>query len=91
MCGTGAQVPEVRACAPCRSRGGAPSAQWRPPSARVAAHLQEWILADPPILGSDVVVVASGCGGFELSEGTPTYDQLDVLAIHSRKTSGATP
>lgn len=44
-------------------------------------HLQEWILANPQILGGDLMVVSSEYDGFESSEGTPIYDRLDVLAI----------
>ena len=44
-------------------------------------HLQEWILANPAILGKDLMVVSSEYDGFESSEGTPIYDRLDVLAI----------
>jgi hypothetical protein len=44
-------------------------------------HLQEWILANPQILGGDLMVVSSEYDGFESSGGTPIYDRLDVLAI----------
>ncbi len=44
-------------------------------------HLQEWILANPQILGGDLMVVSSEYDGFESSVGTPIYDRLDVLAI----------
>lgn len=44
-------------------------------------HLQEWILANPKILGDDLMVVSSEYDGFESSEGTPIYDRLDVLAL----------
>lgn len=44
-------------------------------------HLQEWILANPKILGDDLMVVSSEYDGFESSEGTPIYDRLDVLSV----------
>ncbi|MEJ7648894.1 MAG: hypothetical protein WKF57_07675 [Nakamurella sp.] len=57
----------------------------------MSAHLQEWILANPQILGTDLMVVSSEYDRFESSEGTPTDDRLDVLAIDRRTTSGGTP
>ncbi|RIJ66999.1 hypothetical protein D1871_23300 [Nakamurella silvestris] len=39
------------------------------------------MLANPAILGEDLMVLSSEYDGFESSEGTPVYDRLDVLAL----------
>jgi hypothetical protein len=45
------------------------------------AHLQEWVVAHPEILGVEAKVVTFEFGGWSASSGAPPLDRLDVLAI----------
>lgn len=44
-------------------------------------HLQEWVLANPAILGPGVEIITSEFDRWQTSEGAPVADRLDVLAI----------
>ena len=44
-------------------------------------HLQEWVLAHPEMLGSDVKVVAFEFGRWTAASGTLARDRLDVLGL----------
>jgi RecB family endonuclease NucS len=45
------------------------------------AHLQEWILAHPAILGPGVEIIASEFDRWQTSAGDPVLDRLDILAV----------
>jgi hypothetical protein len=45
------------------------------------AHLQEWILAHPAILGPGVEIITSEFDRWQTSAGDPVLDRLDVLAV----------
>jgi hypothetical protein len=45
------------------------------------AHLQEWILANPRVLGPDVTVIASEYDRWQTAAGDPVLDRLDILAL----------
>lgn len=45
------------------------------------AHLQEWLLANPAILGAGVEVVTTEYDHWESAAGVPVLDRLDILAI----------
>ncbi len=47
---------------------------------REREHLQEWILANPDILGSGVLVITSEFDRWESKEG-PERDRLDILGL----------
>lgn len=47
------------------------------------AHLQEWILTDPQILGSDTMVVTSEFASWAGMDGAKDLDRLDVLGLLS--------
>lgn len=49
---------------------------------REREHLQEWILAHPEILGTDLRIISFEFGRWEAFDRVPTYDRLDVLAIN---------
>lgn len=44
-------------------------------------HLQEWVTANPAILGSGVEIVTTEYDRWQTSEGTPIADRLDVLGV----------
>jgi hypothetical protein len=44
-------------------------------------HLQEWILANPDVLGSKTEIIASEYDRFQTAGGDPVHDRLDILAI----------
>lgn len=47
-------------------------------------HLQEWVIANPTILGEDVMVVTSEYANWAAETGgAPAYDRLDVLGMDS--------
>jgi hypothetical protein len=45
------------------------------------AHLQEWILAHPVILGPGVEIITSEFDRWQTSAGDPVLDRLDILAV----------
>jgi len=45
------------------------------------AHLQEWVLAHPEVLGEDVLVITSEYDRWAGSDGTRARDRLDVLGL----------
>ena len=45
------------------------------------AHLQEWLLANPSILGAGAEVVTTEYDRWESAAGDPVLDRLDILAI----------
>lgn len=45
------------------------------------AHLQEWILANPGILGPGVEIITCEYDGWQTAEGERVLDRLDLLAI----------
>lgn len=45
------------------------------------AHLQEWILAHPGVLGPDVTVIASEYDRWQTAAGDPVLDRLDILGL----------
>ena len=47
------------------------------------AHLQEWVIAHPQVLGEDVLIVASEFGRWSDSDGRRAWDRLDVLGLDS--------
>lgn len=47
------------------------------------AHLQEWILANPEVIGQDTVVITSEFDRWQTSAGAPVLDRLDILALDS--------
>ena len=46
-------------------------------------HLQEWVVANPDVLGSDVLIVAIEFGKWLSSSGSVERDRLDVLGLGS--------
>jgi len=45
-------------------------------------HLQEWVIANPQMLGEDVLIVTSEFDRWEAdSDGTPARDRLDILGL----------
>lgn len=45
-------------------------------------HLQEWVIANPRVLGDDVLVITSEFGSWAAdADGAPAHDRLDILAI----------
>ncbi len=48
---------------------------------REREHLQEWILANPAVLGPDVEIITSEYDRWQTSGGAPVLDRLDILAI----------
>src|SRR4051794_26022131 len=47
------------------------------------SHLQEWVLAQPQVLGDDVLIVTSEFDRWAGQDGTRTRDRLDVLGLDS--------
>jgi hypothetical protein len=45
------------------------------------SHLQEWILANPDVIGPGVKIVASEFGDWQTAAGDPVKDRLDILAL----------
>lgn len=45
------------------------------------AHLQEWILANPEVIGPGAVVVTSEFDRWQTAAGAPVQDRLDILAL----------
>jgi hypothetical protein len=45
------------------------------------AHLQEWILSHPQVLGPDVTVITSEYDRWQTASGDPVLDRLDILAL----------
>lgn len=45
------------------------------------AHLQEWILANPEVIGPGTVVITSEFDRWQTAAGAPVLDRLDVLAL----------
>jgi len=45
------------------------------------AHLQEWILANPNVIGPGAAVITSEYDKWQTSAGAPVLDRLDILAI----------
>ncbi len=45
------------------------------------SHLQEWILANPKVLGPDVKIVASEFDRWQTATGAPVNDRLDILGL----------
>jgi len=45
------------------------------------AHLQEWILANPSVLGDDVLMIASEYDRWTGSDGVKARDRLDILGL----------
>jgi hypothetical protein len=45
------------------------------------SHLQEWVIAHPKILGSDVYIVAFEFGQWIGLSGSKERDRLDVLGL----------
>jgi hypothetical protein len=45
------------------------------------AHLQEWILAHPKVLGPDVTIITSEYDRWQTATGTPVADRLDILGL----------
>ena len=45
------------------------------------AHLQEWVIAHPEILGDDLLVVTAEYDRWEGAGGALARDRLDVLAL----------
>lgn len=48
---------------------------------REREHLQEWVLAHPEILVSDLLIVSFEFARWEADSRTPNYDRLDVLGL----------
>src|SRR5262245_51023354 len=47
-------------------------------------HLQEWVIANPQVLGDDVLVVTSEFDRWAAdADGSPAWDRLDVLGLDS--------
>lgn len=44
-------------------------------------HLQEWVLANPEIIGPGSIVITSEFDRWEAADGSPVADRLDVLAL----------
>lgn len=47
------------------------------------SHLQEWILANPKVLGPDVKIVASEFDRWQTATGAPVNDRLDIFGLDS--------
>jgi len=45
------------------------------------AHLQEWVLANPEVLGPGTTVVTSEYDRWQSADGAPVADRLDILAL----------
>lgn len=45
------------------------------------AHLQEWILANPMVLGRGVEIITSEYDRWQTAGGDPVLDRLDILAV----------
>ena len=45
------------------------------------AHLQEWVLANPSVLGRGIEVVTSEYDRWQTASGEPVKDRLDILGI----------
>ncbi len=45
------------------------------------SHLQEWILANPDVIGPGVKIVTSEFGDWQTASGDPVKDRLDILAL----------
>lgn len=45
------------------------------------AHLQEWILAHPRVLGPDVTIITSEYDRWQTAAGDPVMDRLDILGL----------
>jgi hypothetical protein len=48
---------------------------------REREHLQEWVLANPAVLGPGVEIITSEYDRWQTAGGTPVLDRLDILAI----------
>jgi hypothetical protein len=48
---------------------------------REREHLQEWILANPAVLGPGVEIITSEYDRWQTASGAPVLDRLDILAI----------
>jgi hypothetical protein len=48
---------------------------------REREHLQEWILANPAVLGPNVEIIASEYDRWQTAGGVPVLDRLDILAV----------
>jgi hypothetical protein len=48
---------------------------------REREHLQEWILANPAVLGPGVEIITSEYDRWQTAGGDPVLDRLDILAI----------
>ena len=46
-------------------------------------HLQEWVLANPDIIGPDTMIITSEFDRWQAADGSPVADRLDVLALDS--------
>ncbi len=44
-------------------------------------HLQEWVLANPEVLGPDVLIITSEFDRWQTAAGAPVLDRLDILAL----------
>jgi hypothetical protein len=44
-------------------------------------HLQEWVLANPEVLGPGVLVITSEFDRWQTADGAPVADRLDILAL----------
>jgi hypothetical protein len=44
-------------------------------------HLQEWILANPDVLGPRTEIITSEYDRWQTADGDPVHDRLDILAI----------
>ncbi len=44
-------------------------------------HLQEWILANPEVLGPGTVILTSEFDRWQSADGSPVADRLDILAL----------
>lgn len=47
------------------------------------AHLQEWVIAHPSVLGPDLLIVTSEYDRWEGADGVTARDRLDVLALEA--------
>lgn len=47
------------------------------------AHLQEWVIKHPEIIGPGVEIVTSEYGLWETADGVPVANRLDILAVDS--------
>ncbi|MFE9442912.1 hypothetical protein ACFYO2_28860 [Streptomyces sp. NPDC006602] len=44
-------------------------------------HLQEWVIANPQVLGESVLVITAEFDRWADTDGVPTRDRLDVLGL----------